>query len=81
TYMARAVAGGAAGYLLKGVEYDEMPATLRGVDSPQHSNHSSQQAGFTRARLFLFLTIRPFADISCRYTPHTGATTTQQKTA
>ena len=31
TYMARAVAGGAAGYLLKGVEYDEMLATLRAV--------------------------------------------------
>ena len=31
TYMARAVAGGAVGYLLKGVEYDEMLATLRAV--------------------------------------------------
>ncbi|MCW3054443.1 MAG: nitrate/nitrite regulatory protein narP [Chthonomonadales bacterium] len=31
TYMARAVAGGAAGYLLKGVEYDEMLRTLRAV--------------------------------------------------
>lgn len=31
TYMARAVAGGAAGYLLKGVEYDEMLAMLRAV--------------------------------------------------
>jgi DNA-binding NarL/FixJ family response regulator len=31
TYMARAVAGGAAGYLLKGVEYAEMLVTLRAV--------------------------------------------------
>ena len=31
TYMARAVAGGAAGYLLKGVERDEMLAALRAV--------------------------------------------------
>jgi DNA-binding NarL/FixJ family response regulator len=31
TYMARAVAGGAAGYLLKGIEYDDMLAALRAV--------------------------------------------------
>jgi DNA-binding NarL/FixJ family response regulator len=31
TYMARAVAGGAAGYLLKGVERDELVAALRAV--------------------------------------------------
>ena len=31
TYMARAVAGGAAGYLLKGVERDELLAALRAV--------------------------------------------------
>ena len=31
TYMARAVAGGAAGYLLKGVERDEMLSALRAV--------------------------------------------------
>ncbi len=31
TYMARAVVGGAAGYLLKGVERDEMLDTLRAV--------------------------------------------------
>jgi DNA-binding NarL/FixJ family response regulator len=31
TYMARAVAGGAAGYLLKGIDYDEMLAALRAV--------------------------------------------------
>ena len=31
TYMARAVAGGAAGYLLKGVDYDEMLQALRAV--------------------------------------------------
>ena len=31
TYMARAVAGGAAGYLLKGVEQDEMLRVLRAV--------------------------------------------------
>ena len=31
TYMARAVAGGAAGYLLKGVERDEMLGVLRAV--------------------------------------------------
>ena len=31
TYMARAVAGGAAGYLLKGMESDEMLETLRAV--------------------------------------------------
>lgn len=31
TYMARAVAGGAAGYLLKGVEYEEFLAALRAV--------------------------------------------------
>src|SRR5579859_6201867 len=31
TYMARAVAGGAAGYLLKGVEYDAMLDALRAV--------------------------------------------------
>jgi DNA-binding NarL/FixJ family response regulator len=31
TYMARAVAGGAAGYLLKGIEYDPMLAALRAV--------------------------------------------------
>jgi DNA-binding NarL/FixJ family response regulator len=31
TYMARAVAGGAAGYLLKGIERDEMLAALRAV--------------------------------------------------
>jgi DNA-binding NarL/FixJ family response regulator len=31
TYMARAVAGGAAGYLLKGVEQEEMLAALRAV--------------------------------------------------
>ncbi len=33
TYMARAVAGGAAGYLLKGVERDELLASLRAVCS------------------------------------------------
>ena len=31
TYMARAVAGGAAGYLLKGIERDELIAVLRAV--------------------------------------------------
>lgn len=31
TYMARAVAGGAAGYLLKGIDQDEMLAALRAV--------------------------------------------------
>jgi DNA-binding NarL/FixJ family response regulator len=31
TYMARAVAGGAAGYLLKGVEREELLASLRAV--------------------------------------------------
>ncbi len=31
TYMARAVAGGAAGYLLKGIEFDEMLTALRAV--------------------------------------------------
>lgn len=31
TYMARAVAGGAAGYLLKGIERDELLASLRAV--------------------------------------------------
>lgn len=31
TYMARAVAGGAAGYLLKGVDYEELIGTLRQV--------------------------------------------------
>ena len=31
TYMARAIAGGAAGYLLKGVEHEEMLASLRSV--------------------------------------------------
>ena len=31
TYMARAVAGGAAGYLLKGMARDEMPEALRAV--------------------------------------------------
>lgn len=31
TYIARAVAGGAAGYLLKGVEYDDLLASLRAV--------------------------------------------------
>lgn len=31
TYMARAVAGGAAGYLLKGIEFDEFVAALRAV--------------------------------------------------
>src|SRR5579871_2127967 len=31
TYMARAVAGGAAGYLLKGIECDELLASLRAV--------------------------------------------------
>lgn len=31
TYMARAVAGGAAGYLLKGIEYDELVTSLRAV--------------------------------------------------
>jgi DNA-binding NarL/FixJ family response regulator len=31
TYMARAVAGGAAGYLLKGADHEEMLATLRAV--------------------------------------------------
>jgi len=31
TYMARAVAGGAAGYLLKGIDFDEMIAALRAV--------------------------------------------------
>lgn len=33
TYMARAVAGGAAGYLLKGVERDDLVAALRAVAS------------------------------------------------
>jgi DNA-binding NarL/FixJ family response regulator len=33
TYMARAVAGGAAGYLLKGVDYEEMISALRAVVS------------------------------------------------
>jgi len=33
TYMARAVAGGAAGYLLKGIERDELIAALRAVAS------------------------------------------------
>ena len=31
TYMARAVAGGAAGYLLKGIERDDLIAALRNV--------------------------------------------------
>jgi DNA-binding NarL/FixJ family response regulator len=33
TYMARAVAGGAAGYLLKGIEFDELITALRAVTS------------------------------------------------
>lgn len=33
TYMARAVAGGAAGYLLKGIERDELLSALRAVSN------------------------------------------------
>ncbi len=33
TYLARAVAGGAAGYLLKGIEFEEMLSALRAVAS------------------------------------------------
>ncbi len=45
TYMARAVAGGAAGYLLKGIAFDELIASLRAIAagesllSPQDLSH------------------------------------------
>jgi DNA-binding NarL/FixJ family response regulator len=67
TYMARAVAGGAAGYLLKGIERDELLNALRAVAdgemllSPQaltHSLRSVSENAAQSADLFQPLTER-----------------------
>ena len=39
TYMARAVAGGAAGYLLKGIELDDLLQALRAVTNGEMLLH------------------------------------------
>jgi DNA-binding NarL/FixJ family response regulator len=67
TYMARAVAGGAAGYLLKGVEHDELLAALRAVaqgemllsmDTLQRSLRGVSSAGAESGELIEPLTER-----------------------